>query len=432
MATSPLSENRAGRLILQRFEVRDFRSLVSATVDLQPGVTVFVGRNDQGKSSLLDALSIYGSLNSEALARLSSRDPDLYEAALGAVFTATWHDRDSGRTYEHEITCDAKEPRERLSWFDNECQWESRGRKLICNGVAYSAKGVRRYSPLGALQLADWQTETEVPDEISEGLAAVGRFTAPTPYLFEPSRLALGVPLHVETVYRSGAGWVILLQALINRRDGSLEELEKNITALFPFFSKVFVVEERWEVQRTIVGLPGEGSHVDRQTSSYDRFDLAALAENQSERRLRFEVRSPRRDRLIEGHEVVPASAMSSGLLLALAYFAVAIGNPVGSLLALEEPENGLNSMIALDMMERFLDVVSKREHQLLMTTHNAFWLDLVPEDAIRVVTRDEDGTHIHADPETARRIREEGLYLSEVMSLGGPEELLAKRRGNG
>jgi predicted ATPase len=391
---------------------------------------VFVGRNDQGKSSLLDALSIYGSLNSDALARLSSRDPDLYEAALGAVFTAIWHDRDSGRTYTHEIICDVKEPRERLSWFDNECEWDSRGRKLICNKVPYSAKGVRRYSPLGALQLADWQTETEVPDEINEGLATVGRFTAPTPYLFEPSRLALGVPLDVETVYRSGAGWVILLQALINRRDGSLEELEKNITELFPFFSKVFVVEERWEVQRTIVGLPGEASGMDRQTSSHG-FDLAALAENQSERRLRFEVKSPRRDRLIEGHEVVPASAMSSGLLLALAYFTVAIGNPAGSLLALEEPENGLNSVIALDMMERFLKVIHEREHQLLMTTHNEFWLDLVPDEAIRVVTRNEEGSHIHADPETARRIREEGLYLSEVMSQGGPEQLLEKRRGN-
>jgi len=122
------------------------------------------------------------------------------------------------------------------------------------------------------------------------------------------------------------------------------------------------------------------------------------------------------------------AKKASSGLLLALAHLSLVYANPEGSLLLLEEPENGLNETIMLAMMRSFLDAVRSRDQQLIMTTHHAWWLDLVPHDSLRVVTRDEDGGHVEAPlPGEIRRIVEEkNLYPSEVMSMGGPESLLA------
>jgi DNA replication and repair protein RecF len=43
---------------LARMEVRDLRNIREATVELQPGLNVFVGRNAQGKTSLLEAVAL--------------------------------------------------------------------------------------------------------------------------------------------------------------------------------------------------------------------------------------------------------------------------------------------------------------------------------------------------------------------------------------
>ncbi len=140
---------------------------------------------------------------------------------------------------------------------------------------------------------------------------------------------------------------------------------------------------------------------------------------------------TPSQPSLLDECRWVPAYAVSSGILLTLAYLTVAMASPEGSLLALEEPENGLNRVVTERMMELFLETVRERGHQLLMTTHNEFWLDLVGPASVRVLTRDEHGTRINADPANLQRIIDEDLYLSEVMALGGPEGLLDPRRGD-
>ena len=79
-------------------------------------------------------------------------------------------------------------------------------------------------------------------------------------------------------------------------------------------------------------------------------------------------------------------------------------------------------------MMREFLRVVQRRHRQLILTTHNAWWLDLVPAESIRVVTRDDEGAHIHKpDAARLRALREQmDVYPSEIVSAHGPEALLA------
>jgi DNA replication and repair protein RecF len=61
---------------LVRFEVRDLRNIQHAEVELAPGLNVFVGRNAQGKTSLLEAVGLLArgrSFRTEATATLIRR-----------------------------------------------------------------------------------------------------------------------------------------------------------------------------------------------------------------------------------------------------------------------------------------------------------------------------------------------------------------------
>jgi len=411
---------------LLSFRVRNFRSFVDAQADIEPGVTVFVGSNDVGKTTLLNALELYGRIGAEGFAQVA-RKSELAGAEEKAVFSARWVEPDAGQEYLHEMVCDPKEPQERISWEDGECTWLPRRRVLHCAEREYEARGLKRFTSLGAVSVADWQTETDVPDELITRLSVALGFRTPTPYLFQPWSLSLRVPLDIDRVYGDGYGWLIWLADIINRRDDSIGELEERLQALFPHFRRVRVVEERWEVTRHTSGMEDRVLQVHDGPEPDEAKFLERFAEERSRRNALFEVECPTRDGLL-ADEWVPARAMSSGLLLAMAYLTTAMSSQPGSLLALEEPENGLNGQISHAMMEMFLEVVSERRHQLLMTTHNPFWLDLVPLEAVRVVTRDESGSHVSADAENLRRIREDGLHLSEVMGWGGPEQLLEKR----
>lgn len=46
------------RVYVERLEVRDLRNIREAAVELEPGLNVFVGRNAQGKTSLLEAVAL--------------------------------------------------------------------------------------------------------------------------------------------------------------------------------------------------------------------------------------------------------------------------------------------------------------------------------------------------------------------------------------
>ncbi|MEI6693701.1 MAG: DNA replication/repair protein RecF [Actinomycetes bacterium] len=51
-------------MYVQRLELTNYRSYVEAFVELAPGVTVFIGKNGQGKTNLVEALRYLGTLSS--------------------------------------------------------------------------------------------------------------------------------------------------------------------------------------------------------------------------------------------------------------------------------------------------------------------------------------------------------------------------------
>ncbi|MDO5453740.1 MAG: AAA family ATPase, partial [Corynebacterium sp.] len=51
-------------MYLRRLELRDFRSWPELSLDLQPGVTLFVGRNGFGKTNIVEAVGYSAHLSS--------------------------------------------------------------------------------------------------------------------------------------------------------------------------------------------------------------------------------------------------------------------------------------------------------------------------------------------------------------------------------
>jgi energy-coupling factor transporter ATP-binding protein EcfA2 len=391
-------------------------------VVLEPDITVLVGRNDTGKSSLVNALWVYGQVAADGFrALMRDRGP---VGADAPTFRTQWRDDRTGELYDHIISPTRGRLRESLAGPFGECTWDPRDRVLRWGRKRYEADGIPRLASLGSVAPSEWRSETDVPDELSECLGLARGFSTPVPYLFEPSMLAHRTTKDFVTTDRNGLGWANLLQEVLNRRDRSMERLEAGLKSLFPFFRSVALVEEQLFRYTRVVGADARFRGELLRPGPRPKDD-----DPQLERALRFQVETRGSGARRPVRKWVSAESMSSGLLLAAAYLTAAYAAPEGSLVVLEEPENGLNRILVRNMMERFLEVVQQRKQQLIMTTHNEFWLDYVGPDRIRVVTRDESGSHVWAASDNMRKLQEEGFALSEVMAVGGPEQLIEERR---
>ncbi|MCL2787197.1 MAG: DNA replication/repair protein RecF [Micrococcales bacterium] len=85
--------------------LRDFRSYHALDLTLEPGATVFLGANGQGKTNLLEAVGFLATLGSH---RVSSTAPLIRVGAERAL--AACHARDQGRTTSVEIDIHAAGP----------------------------------------------------------------------------------------------------------------------------------------------------------------------------------------------------------------------------------------------------------------------------------------------------------------------------------
>lgn len=390
------------RVRLCSFEVENFRLFHRERLEVHPEVTVLVGVNDVGKSTLLEAIRLYGVAQGSLRAVLSSED--FQGTADQAVrFTAEWDVGD--QRWKHTLTLDGAAPEERLEAGGALYVWKPRERVLQTNEGAFKVEGVARLAALAQIDETTWKLDTDLDARIYEPVAVTRRFQTPSAYLFEPSALAQQAPVSLKTPERNGLGWATWLQAIIGRRDDQIGALEGELRALFPYFASA-----RVDVILYPEGLEPTSGEARLVPRFVVKLDVAR------------EARAPRGPTLR-----VPVVTASSGLLLALAHLALVYATPEGGLLLLEEPENGLNARITLEMIRTFLSAVRRRGQQVILSTHNAWWLDLVAPESIRVLTRDEAGAHIHVPPKERIQalLGEQDLYPSEVVGTYGPEGLL-------
>ncbi|MBV8712029.1 MAG: DNA replication/repair protein RecF [Pseudonocardiales bacterium] len=85
----------------RQLEVTDFRSWEHARLELEPGISVFIGANGQGKTNLLEALGYLSTLSSH---RVASNAPLVRQGAARAVVRAAVVHAGRELTLELEIT----------------------------------------------------------------------------------------------------------------------------------------------------------------------------------------------------------------------------------------------------------------------------------------------------------------------------------------
>ncbi|GAB3133712.1 DNA replication/repair protein RecF [Tsukamurella serpentis] len=85
-------------MYIRRLSLHDFRSWDEVTVDLEPGVSVFVGRNGFGKTNLVEAMNYLATLGSH---RVATDQPLIRVGCERAAVSATVHN--AGRELTAEI-----------------------------------------------------------------------------------------------------------------------------------------------------------------------------------------------------------------------------------------------------------------------------------------------------------------------------------------
>lgn len=89
------------------------------------------------------------------------------------------------------------------------------------------------------------------------------------------------------------------------------------------------------------------------------------------------------------------AALLSDGTLRVLAIAAAMLSAPEGSLVVIEEMDNGVHPSRAKHLLERIQAVAKRRSLRVLLSTHNPAMLDALPDDAVA------DVVFCYRDPQT-------------------------------
>ena len=124
-------------------------------------------------------------------------------------------------------------------------------------------------------------------------------------------------------------------------------------------------------------------------------------------------------------HEV-DARGMSDGTLRFVAVISALLTRPSGSLIVVEEIDNGLHPSRAIDLLQAIREISSDRQIDILVTTHNVALLDALPPEVIGSVS-----VAIRNPDSGASEIRtlDELPSLGRLMAEGTLGQLATKRK---
>lgn len=112
----------------------------------------------------------------------------------------------------------------------------------------------------------------------------------------------------------------------------------------------------------------------------------------------------------------VDARGMSDGTLRFISVVVALLTRPAGSLIVIEEIDNGLHPSRAIDLLAAITEIGAERKIDVLITTHNVALLDALPPNVVRsvaVASRDpKDGA-------SKIRVLDDLPYLSRLMADG-------------
>ncbi len=389
--------------MITRFRVKNYKALRDVTLDLTP-IHVLIGPNDSGKTSILDAIA--------ALCR--SVDHELPQAFTGqwSGTNLVWRGENDllvslsvafdnrGDSYDYDITTkfhqDARNVRIATETFVAASQAQpvdlsvagnhfSRVRGLTCGYESVSG-------PL-----------MDAARAVHDALVGV------QVYRWNPPFLALPVAPDAARQFRmepSGFGLALCLDDILSYDRSRFTELEERFRERFPHITSIKLQREK------AYRAP---------TDDPEQVPMLAKADGKG---IYFEFEN--------GGELVPASQVSDGVLLILAYLTVLYLPKPPRLVLVEEPENGIHPKRLQEVLNILRDLVKEQAHsQVILTTHSPYVVDLFEPEEVSLCQMGKDGSVSVHRLSQSKTVREQldVFTLGEIWTAEGDEALARSSR---
>lgn len=379
--------------MIQNVTIENFKSFERATLPLAP-LTLLIGANASGKSNAIEAMQL--------LAWLASGLPVndlLYEAREEGLSLRGGFKDLVGTGSEIALGCEVTEDSNRPALKFSISLGVAGG--LVISAERLTLGALVLYDSHNAIQVEP-QVESRVPPQFVRRLEAISReFRGQHSQAIASSPLLTGV---LSSIF-------FLDPDLRRMREYSFvqeKRLKRDGSALSSVLRRLTEEEgQKARILEIICSLPEQ-----------DICDISYLE-------------TPRGEVMVQLHEtfggrVVPreAALLSDGTLRVLAVAAALFSVPPGSVIVIEEIDNGVHPSRAEALLASIQKVAKERSLRVLLTTHNPALLDALPLEAIP------DTVACYRNPEKgdSRLVRLEDLEsYPELIAQGPVGRLLTK-----
>ena len=392
--------------MLKSVHFKNFKCLQDVSVDFEP-LTILIGFNDSGKSSFLQAInylkhSLHYPMNDNHRYPLKSivwqgnkeqtiswktifeMDHKNVEYELNAIYQRNY--------WEHYETLNINE--KKLASIE-----KNSDNTTISN---QKVKGQPHYAHFSETLLAHTlplDAQNDLPRDFFEVASYIDTFQT---YQFQANKLAEPSILDVgklPTLGYFGEGLPSLLDWLLYEHRENFLALEEEFCRIAPSLGGITLPLDNIVDQNNI-------THTGR--------------------RLEFFLKGTK--------QKIPASLVSEGVLLILAYLTLLYSPNRPRLLMLEEPDNYIHPRRMEFLMDKLREIASgeltSKPCQVIITTHNPLLLNFAHPKEVRIFTRDEEGaTHIKPFSQV-KKIDDllEFMDLGELWYNMGEEELVKEK----
>jgi predicted ATPase len=387
------------KAMITKLRIKNFKALRDVEIDLTP-IHVLIGPNDSGKTSILDALA--------ALCR--SVDHTLADAFLGSWKGAELVSRGK---FGSSVMIGADIEDGPVTGYEVHVLFAERTRHAIAERELIRTREAE-------IQLRSDVVETCVrrqmeppapPNPHSAELQLVGQLLRGAQYYrWDPRFLALPVAPDTKRSFRmeaNGFGLALCLDNILGDNPDRFLQLQRRLTEIFPHI--------------TSMKLSPESAY----RAGVDDPDRVTMLQEADGKGLYFKLR-------ISDHWV-PASQVSDGVLLVLAYLAILYlpEDKRPRVLLVEEPENGIHPKRLRDVLGVLRELIQEQSHtQVLLTTHSPYALDLFKPEEVTLCTMQDNGevrtTRLSESPTVMNQT--DVFTLGEIWTAEGDEAIAQAR----